>query len=195
MKICVDSEILEEKGLTVQDFGILLYYIGGGTGVPDEEICKKLNKKGYLLVSVNGYVLSNVDTAKIESIMNNSFLGKPTIDSLNSVAKELRNLFPQGKKPGTPYYWRDSVGTIERRLASFFRKYGQYPYEDIIQATKNYIDSFNGNYTYMQILKYFIFKNKRECGEVEETSQLLSYIENLNSDEETNQDWTVTLKN
>ena len=81
-------------------------------------------------------------------------------------------------------------------------KYGEYSDEQIIQATKAYVDSFNGNYTYMQLLKYFIWKNKvtgeevvrgRIVGEVEKQSQLAAWIEDA-PEKTVNNDWDVTLR-
>ena len=72
------------------------------------------------------------------------------------------------------------------------KKFGdKYSDEDIIEATKRYINSFNGDYRFMQLLKYFILKRVIVEGEIEETSQLLSYLSNSNEDER--QDWTSML--
>ena len=63
-------------------------------------------------------------------------------------------------------------------------------------ATKKYVDSFKGDYRYMQLLKYFILK--KNTNTLEENSQFLSYLENLNdvdidTDNQSN-DWTIELK-
>jgi hypothetical protein len=48
----------------------------------------------------------------------------------------------------------------------------------------------------MQLLKYFISKNVVKGGEVEEQSQLLSYIENMNQadTQQLSIDWDVELR-
>ena len=111
-------------------------------------------------------------------------------------------MFPAGKKPGYAYTWRDSTSCIVDRLKKFFLKYGDYPDDDIIRVTKNYVDSFNGNYTYMQLLKYFIWKNKttgtemvngRLVGEVERQSQLAAYLEDGEEETVAHNDWDVEL--
>ena len=113
----------------------------------------------------------------------------------NILADKLRELYPEGRKEGTNYYWRDSTKIIARRLKALDKKYGiDFTDEQAINATKRYIDSFNGNYTYMQLLKYVIMKSVLKDGELEETSQLLSYIENENQVNNTNTDWSVQLK-
>ena len=84
---------------------------------------------------------------------------------------------------------------IVRRLKLFFKKYGNtYTDEQIIQATSKYVEGFNGNYTYMRLLKYFIFKEKvGAASEVEGDSELISYIENAGQEENLRNDWTSTI--
>ena len=65
--------------------------------------------------------------------------------------------------------------------------------EEAVDATKRYIASFNGNYRYMQILKYFISKQKPvEGASAEQNSQFLSFLQNEEGTTE-NQDWTANL--
>ena len=75
--------------------------------------------------------------------------------------------------------------------------YGHYTDEQILQATQKYVDSFNGNYTFMRVLKYFIIKDVRKQGEevnyVEQVSELASYLENAGQ-EDYNKNWTAQLK-
>lgn len=100
----------------------------------------------------------------------------------------LRAIYPEGKKPGTPYYWRGNSSEIKTKLDSFFERYKKLNIsnEMIIKATENYVKSYEGDRNYMQLLKYFIEKN----GE----SALLTFIENYNPDEvNTIGDWTSTL--
>lgn len=136
----------------------------------------------------------------IERVIAMSDIGM-TDEELKSLANTLRNLFPEGKRPGTSYTWRDSESCIIDRLRKFYMKYGKYTEEEIIQATKDYVASFNGNYTYMQLLKYFIWKNKvtgaelvegRLVGEVEKQSQLAAWIEDK-SRKQVVTDWDVKL--
>ncbi|MCF0131132.1 MAG: hypothetical protein HUJ71_05365, partial [Pseudobutyrivibrio sp.] len=96
---------------------------------------------------------------------------------------------PDGKKPGTNYLWRDSKAVITKRLKTLVKRYGvEFTNEEAIEATKKYIASFNGNYQYMQLLKYFIYRLIPD-----ESSQLLSYIENADSIENNNDDWMTNL--
>ena len=115
-------------------------------------------------------------------------------DSIKELADKLRSIYPEGKMAGTSYYYRCNRADIVRKLKSFFRRYGEYTPEQIIEATQRYVDSFNGNYTYLRLLKYFIWKDENKDGEVLSISQLADWIENKNEANATNPDWTTTLR-
>lgn len=118
--------------------------------------------------------------------LKSEYTDKKENKSLEELAESLRDIYPKGKKPGTAYMWRDSTAYIVKRLQAFEKKYGKFDHDDIIKATQKYVNSFNGNYGYMQLLKYFIFKD--------DTSQLLSYISNLDDEDDCQTDWNTILK-
>lgn len=187
MKFVIDSDIIAKDGITIQEFSVLLYYIAGGVGMLNETLCDSLWNKGFLIKDIKGYILDNNKISLIENWATQSSMTSSTNDRLESLASKLRDLYPSGKKAGTNYYWKDSVALISQRLAMFFKKFGdKFTDEQIVQATRGYIESFNGNYQYMQLLKYFIYKRGVEKGE--ETSQLLSYMEN-NGQVDANDSW------
>lgn len=115
-------------------------------------------------------------------------------DSIKELADKLRSIYPEGKMAGTSYYYRCNRADIVRKLKSFFRRYGEYTTEQIIEATQRYVNSFNGNYTYLRLLKYFIWKDENKDGETLQVSQLADWIENKNETNANNTDWTTTLK-
>lgn len=115
-------------------------------------------------------------------------------DGIKELADKLRSIYPEGKMAGTSYYYRCNRADIVRKLKSFFRRYGEYTPEQIIEATQRYVDSFNGNYTYLRLLKYFIWKDENKDGETLQVSQLADWIENKNEVNTTNSDWTTTLR-
>ena len=127
----------------------------------------------------------------VESIfLNSEFKGDKGIDTdrYDELADKLRELYPKGRKEGTSYLWRDSHAKIANKLRTLVKKYNfKFTDEQAISATKRYIDSFNGNYNYMQLLKYFILKKDKDTGE--ENSQLMSYIENEDCTDAANDDW------
>lgn len=115
-------------------------------------------------------------------------------DGIKELADKLRSIYPEGKMAGTSYYYRCNRADIVRKLKSFFRRYGEYTPEQIIEATQRYVDSFNGNYTYLRLLKYFIWKDENKDGEVLSISQLADWIENKNEANAANSDWVTQLK-
>ena len=127
----------------------------------------------------------------VESIfLNSEFKGNKGIDTdrYDELADKLRELYPKGRKEGTSYLWRDSSAKIANKLRTLVKKYNfKFTDEQAINATKRYIESFNGNYSYMQLLKYFILKKDKDTGE--ENSQLMSYIENEDCTDAANDDW------
>lgn len=115
-------------------------------------------------------------------------------ENILKLAIELKKIFPKGKKPGTSFYWSDGIILISKRLKLFFKKYGYYDNNIIIQATRNYVASFKEDYRFMRILKYFILKEDvGNGGDVESKSELLSYIENIEDNNEEIEDWNVKL--
>lgn len=114
-------------------------------------------------------------------------------DEIKELAEKLREIYPEGKMPGTSYYYRCNRADIVRKLKSFFRRYGDYAPEQIMEATQRYVASFNGNYTYLRLLKYFIWKDENKDGETLQVSQLADWIENKGQVNNTNADWTTNL--
>ena len=124
----------------------------------------------------------------------------PKEDRLDKLVKQLMDLFPKGKKEGTSVYWKGNLKDNKLKLQKFFKLYGNtYTDEQIITATKKYVESFNGNYAYMRALKYFIWKDEKKVGAdgktyVEEVSDLASYIENEDQVNTTNDGWTAEFR-
>ena len=115
-------------------------------------------------------------------------------DGIKELADKLREIYPEGKMSGTSYYYKCNRADIVRKLKSFFRRYGEYTSEQIIEATQRYVASFNGNYTYLRLLKYFIWKDENKDGETLQVSQLADWIENKDSVNPSNSDWNAELR-
>ena len=143
------------------------------------------------MFSSNEWRITNKGTELINSIIIDSDKCKTSDASLENLATKLKEIFPKGKKEGTNYYWADGTALIIRRLKLFFKKYGEiYSEEQIIQAATDYVRSFNGDYTYMKLLKYFILKEKIGVGgDIEGESELINHIENANQLDNTKRDW------
>ena len=198
MKLVIDSEVCESKGLTLEEF-IVLYLNSKNIDI-DKTINSIIEKKvaGKDLFNPNAVVLSSNSRKLLEEIILDSDKTVAKNNKrLENLAEKLRELYPEGKKQGTQYYWRDSNSVIVKKLKALVKKYGDcFTDEQAINATKKYVESFNGNYQFMQLLKYFISKNVVKGGEVEETSQLLSYIENAGQDDKQQMtiDWETELR-
>lgn len=114
--------------------------------------------------------------------------------NIEELADKLRNIYPNGKILNSNYYYRCNKQDVINKLKTFFKMYGtKYTDEQIINATQKYIDSFNGNYAYLKLLKYFIWKDERLKGESVQ-SLLADFIENENVEDTPSTDWTVELK-
>lgn len=197
--ICLSKEGCQKNNISI---GEVLLLLSIHNNVDLDLAQKELIKKGYITANMNdlfqqiGWRLTNKGAEIIDSVIIDSDKNQQPEDKLVQLATRLKEIFPKGKKDGTNYYWADGVALIVRRLKLFFKKYGDaYSDEQIIQATLKYVEGFNGNYTYMRLLKYFIFKEKiGAAGEIEGDSELISYIENADQTDNLKNDWTSTLK-
>ena len=129
------------------------------------------------------YVINEYWDEEMQQVLLESDRDVPKDADLNYLVNQLRELFPKGIKTGSAA-WRGNVREIKLRLQKFFKIYeNSYSDEEIIEATKKYVESFNGNYTYMRILKYFILKDEVKIDEngnryVEQVSELANFLEN-----------------
>ena len=116
-------------------------------------------KTKYLLYDNN--TLTDKGKSIVQKVNVDNYLNsKIEKDNIKDLASELQKLFPAGKKPGTNYYWRGFKQEIIKKLETISNKFDfEFTKEQAINATKRYVDSFNGDYRYMQLLKYFILKN------------------------------------
>ena len=111
------------------------------------------------------------------------------------LATELREIYPAGRKDGTTYMWRGTTAEVAKKLKTLVVKYGfVINKESVIKATKEYVNSFNGNYRYMQLLKYFILKSVKDAdGNVDIKSELMSIIENSGQLDAQREDWVSNM--
>ena len=196
--ICLNKKATQQNGITI-DEALLMLVIHNKANLERAE--KTLIQKGLITAERNdlfqqvGWRLTNKGTEVLDSVIMDSDKEQESQDRLIQLATRLKEIFPKGKKDGTNYYWAEGVALIVRRLKLFFKKYGnEFTDEQIVQAAEKYVQGFNGNYQYMRLLKYFIFKEKVGAnGEVEGDSELISYIENAGQEEDLKNDWTSSL--
>ena len=197
--ICLNKKAAQQNGMTI-DETLLMLVIHNKVNLKRTE--EALIQKGLITAERNdlfqqvGWRLTNKGTEILDSVIMDSDKEQEPQDRLIQLATRLKDIFPKGKKDGTNYYWADGVALIVRRLKLFFKKYGnKFTDEQIIQAAEKYVQGFNGNYQYMRLLKYFIFKEKVGAnGEVEGDSELINYIENAGQEENLRNDWATTLR-
>lgn len=216
MKITIDDDALRKIGITMEEFFLWYIYMRGQnlSELKNGLISKKLiNDSNQLIEGEQGVLefpkefqyesdeekvlyeqgisLDKQQRQLLSSVLMDSSGKNIRDDWFLKVAKEMRELFPEGKKPGTPYYWRDSVFTIIDRLRNLKVKHkAEFTEQEALDATRAYVASFNGDYTYMQLLKYFIYKMDGP----EMRSDFLSYIANRGqADNNNNDSWQTHL--
>ena len=196
MKLTIDQTILDKNGLTLEEF--LVLYLGAKdvdiTSVSQSLIAKGLADKDLFFngrIVVSDKVKDLVSTISIDSDKN--VIDKDS--EFTDLATELREIYPAGRKDGTTYMWRGTTAEVAKKLKTLVVKYGfTINREDVIKATKEYVSSFNGNYRYMQLLKYFILKSVKDAdGNVEVKSELMSIIENSGQINTQRDDWMSTM--
>lgn len=72
---------------------------------------------------------------------------------------EYRNLFPTTKAAGKLV--RNAVQDLEQRMGWFIKTYPDYSWEIILNATRKYVESHNGDYKYCMTSAYFIKKDDK----------------------------------
>lgn len=189
MNITINEKLLEQYNLTVEEF-LTLYICSKDYNI--KELLDTIIAKGYASTDVfdaNKAVVSDNVKDLISSIIIDS--DKKIINRDKDfliLANKMRDLFPSGKKPGTNYSWKDSAIVISQKLKILVAKYNcSFTEEEALEATKKYVESFNGNYTYMQLLKYFILKTDKSTGEIK--SDFMSLIENKEDNLENNNEF------
>ena len=175
---------LEEKGLIVSS----IYATDQNTKPPFQHVCYSLIEAGRRALADN--CVSNkavLKTANKEAIRKRC----------DELAPKLIELYPAGKKPGTSLMWRGSSSIVSNKLQKLIEGGSVFTDEEAIAATKSYVGGFNGIYTNMRILPYFLSKNEIVGGEVKKSCDFMSYVEDLRSNPSQtslSRDWDVALR-
>lgn len=206
MKITIDNELCKKTGLSLEEvFVALAVKLNCDLKTTVEKLLKReVIVSRTTLHEGNShqeyYITQRWDDALSELLLDSENVSGKSDENLTQLAYKLMEIFPTGKKAGTNVYWRGNVKDTKLRLKKFYKLYGsQYTDDEILQAAKDYVASFNGNYSYMRVLKYFIWKDPvRETSDgvrfVEEVSDLATLLENKTKQpEETEQDWTTNV--
>lgn len=192
MKYVIDEKVCKKHNLTTGE--VLALSLVRSTENVDKLLeslvkCEKLVRGD--MFSNNEYLITQRWSDELDAVLLESDASVPSSDRIESLVVKMRELFPRGMKVGNSA-WRGNVRELKLRMQKFFKMYGYYDDEAILDATRRYVESFNGDYTYMRILKYFILKSelKQHEGENGETVQQVEDISMLanildNPDEQT----------
>ena len=196
MNIAINDDVCAKYGLSLPELLVILALKSDKL----ENTIASLENKGAIVSDVfEGHLVTQRWDDVASSILLDSDKDRQSPDRIANLAAKLMEIFPKEKKAGTNHYFRGNTKDITLKLKKFFKLYGdKYSDEQVLSAAQAYVSSFNGNYTYMRILKYFIWKDDKKMHEdgkmyIEETSDLASWIENAGS-ENSNQNWEVELK-
>lgn len=197
MKTIIDEKVCTKHKMTDQE---VLIALAVRAGKYEQVIQNMLNRE--ILVEDNGQLKVTQHWSDIADEVLCDSGSSVSDDRLLCLAKKIQDCFPSGYKvderTGTKYYHKSNKVAIKQALKRFISLYGDYPDEDIIDATKRYVASFRGNYkSPFQMANYFVCKDNRSKGG-DITSPLATFLENKESGEEeenTSSDWMMNVKN
>lgn len=194
MSIVINEKAINKNGLSIGEILVLLVI---SNSVDIEKSINTVLKLGYATSAGSDSLRL---TNKGVEILNNTIIDSFDYTSddssrLENLAEKLRELYPTGRKEGTSYMWKGTTAEIVRKLKTLETKYKfKFSDEQAIKATTAYVQSFNGNYKFMQLLKYFILKAGRDAdGNIEVKSEFMSLIQNEGNIEELKNDWMSTM--
>lgn len=179
MQLSIDERQCSKYHLTPQQ---LLVALAVRSTEDFKALWKDLLQREVIVKHDGQWMITQRWNDRVDDILMESTGKTESEDRLVELAKKMRKEYPDGKIPGTSYYYRCNVGEVASKLKRFFLKYGSYSDDEIIAATKRFVKDKKGD-TYLPLLKYFIWKQKTVrdewgVGHVEEISTLATYLEN-----------------
>ena len=197
MTISINESVCKKNKLSLAEL-LSILLIKTGADIP--KLFKSLEEKEIIIKDIfGGYMITQRWDDVASTILLDSDKDSQPSERLENLAVQLAEIFPREKKAGTCHYFRGNKKDTILRLKKFFKRYGnKFPDDQILEAARSYVASFNGNYHYMRILKYFIWKDsKKEDADgnlyVDETSDLATLIENAGAIDSIKEDWTTSL--
>ena len=196
MKITISEDVCSRHKVSLEKI-LLILLARVSRNIPSA--LDALLKEDVIRKDEDGYSVSEGWSDSIDNILVESETNKETDDRILELADKMMEEFPKGRKEGSNQYWRGNKKEIAVRLRKFAKMYGgKWTDIELLKATRRYVQSFNGNYKYMRVLKYFIWKVERKQDEEGnqiscETSDLATLLENK-EDTADNNDWTNELR-
>ena len=202
-KIEIDEAKCLKLGLTLQE---TLIAIAISMGKYKETATNMLNRG---IITLDLFKQGSPDiTSKWKSKVG-SFLVSDE-QRLETLALKVQDCFPKQKLMyangrESPFYFRCNKTEIKNKLKKFLDFYGEVSDDDIIDATKRYVDTYaSKGYLGMRLAKYFILKDDRRLTaddevHVEQLSDLATFLENKSENKPQDivngDDWLLNSRN
>lgn len=202
-KIEIDEAKCLKLGLTLQE---TLIAIAISMGKYKETVTNMLNRG---IITLDLFKQGSPDiTSKWKSKVS-SFLASDE-QRLETLALKVQDCFPKQKLMyangrESPFYFRCNKTEIKNKLKKFLDIYGEVSDDDIIDATKRYVDTYAPKgYVGMRLAKYFILKDDKRLTvddevHVEQLSDLATFLENKSENKPQNivngDDWLLNSRN
>lgn len=197
MKIVIDEKACKKHKMTVPE---VLYALAIRAGLTGNDVQEMLSKEILVEGQDSWYMVTQHWSDTLDEILADSSGNVEKNDEeLTELAIKMREVYPEGKQPGSIYFFRCNKREVMLKLKKFFLTHGNYTDEQILDATKRFVNSFHGDYRYLPLIKYFISKQKsiqEEDGTVHnvEYSPLADYLENKGGDVDNSSDWLINMK-
>lgn len=181
-KIEIDEAKCLKLGLTLQE---TLIAIAISMGKYKETATNMLNRG---IITLDLFKQGSPDITSKWKNKIDSFLASDE-QRLEALALKVQDCFPKQKLMysngrESPFYFRCNKTEIKNKLKKFLDIYGEVSDDDIIDATKRYVDTYAPKgYVGMRLAKYFILKDDRRLTaddevHVEQLSDLATFLEN-----------------
>lgn len=194
MRITIDRSIIDKYGLTPAEALYMLFLNQLDERTQEEDVVATLTRKMCVGTFGSKKFLTVTGADMLSKlILDTQVLDAKTLpdEKLLDIAVAMQQVYPAGMKPErTPYglkpsntAWRGNKRDLVDRLKKFFIKYGgDYTKEQLVNATKKYVESFKEDTRFMRTLPYFIMKSERKTDSegithIEDVSNLASILE------------------
>lgn len=196
MKLVIDDKACVSHRLTLEE---LLIAVAVRRSKDFKETLDNLVKREVVVIKGGKYLITQRWNDVVDEALLDSKGSTHSNKELLELARKMRECYPEGKMPGTPYYYRANSREVKLQLKKFLDLHGDYPDEEIVDATKRFVASFRGDYRYLPIITNFISKDKEnrdEDGEsyVKNHSSLADFLENKGEDMRQADDWTYNMR-
>ena len=201
MKITIDDKKCLKHKMTVQETLLALVIRNLDSTLTLDGVLDNMIAREVIIKDKDDYAVTQHWSDVLDEILAESGGCTMSDEELKVLAKKMIDAYPHGamidRRTGRPttYYFQCNNYEVRAKLKSFFARYGTYSEEELLDAEERYVARWNGNYQQpgFRQLKYFIFKQDKQTGEI--SSPLLDFLENKESEEEevTNEDWTTNM--